>query len=53
MKELDSILNQFQNESLLVEDLKLNYMKAKLYLQHCENLLNQTEQEVIQINTSK
>ncbi len=50
LKELDLILNQLQNETLLVDELKLSYMKAQLYLEHCEKLLNKIEQEVIQID---
>ncbi len=52
IKELDSILSQLQNETLLVEELKLNYLKAKLYLEHSESLLIQTEQDVIHINST-
>ena len=51
LKELDLILGELQNESILVEELKFNYVKAKLYLQHCETLLERTEQEVIKIDT--
>ena len=50
IKELDSILNKLQAESLLVEELQLNYLKANLYLEHCEKLLENTKQEIIEIN---
>ncbi len=50
LKELDLILNQLQDETLLVEELQISYLKASLYLQHCELLLERIEQEVIQID---
>ena len=50
LKELDFILNELQNETLQVDQLKYSYLKAKLYLQHCEKLLDSTEQELIQID---
>ena len=50
LRELDMILNNMQNESLLVEDLQLSYMKAKIYLKHCQELLDTLEQEVIKFN---
>ena len=38
LEQLDFILSKLQNETLLVEDLQLNYLKAKLYLDHCVSL---------------
>ena len=51
LQELDHILSMLQNEKLLVEELKLNYLKAILYLEHCEKILGTIEQEVIEIET--
>ncbi|AAP99158.1 MULTISPECIES: exodeoxyribonuclease VII small subunit [Prochlorococcus] len=53
LKQLDDILNKLQNESLLVEDLQENYLKAKLYLKHCEQLLDKVEQEIHEIIPSE
>ena len=50
MKELDIILNHIQSESLPVQELKRSYEKANLYIQHCENLLNTLEQEIIELD---
>ena len=51
IQELDYILNQLQNESLLVEELQTNFLKANLYLEHCEKLLDNLEQEIIEFNS--
>ena len=53
LEELDVIIKNLQDESILVEELQRNYLKATLYIEHCENLLNNIEQEVIEINTNK
>ena len=50
LDKLDLLLDEIKNESLLVEDLKTSFLKASLYLHHCENLLKKLEQEVIEIN---
>ena len=50
LNKLDFLLDELKNESLLVEDLKRSFLKASLYLEHCENLLTKIEQEVIEIN---
>ena len=48
LKELDLILSDLQNETLLVEELQFTYLKAKLYLKHCQELLDTIEQKVVQ-----
>ena len=49
LEKLNTLLSKLQNESLHVDDLKISYLKATLYLEHCENLLNTIEQEVVEI----
>ncbi len=49
LEKLNTLLSKLQNESLHVDDLKISYLKATLYLEHCENLLNKIEEEVLQI----
>ena len=49
LEKLSLLLSKLQNESLHVDDLKISYLQANLYLDHCENLLNTIEQEVIEI----
>ena len=49
LEKLNTLLSKLQNESLHVDDLKISYLQATLYLEHCENLLNTIEQEVVEI----
>ena len=49
LEKLNTLLSKLQNESLNVDDLKISYLQATLYLEHCENLLNTIEQEVVEI----
>ena len=51
IKGLDEILNKLKSENLLVEELQINHLKANLYIEHCESLLDHIEQEIIEINT--
>ena len=53
LEKLNTLLSKLQNESLHVDDLKISYLKATLYLEHCENLLNTIEQEVVEIEIDK
>ena len=50
LKKLDEILASLQNESVLIDDIQINYLKANILLERCENLLKQVEQEVIEID---
>ena len=50
LEKLNILLSKLQNESLHVDDLKISYLQATLYLEHCENLLNTIEQEVVEID---
>ena len=47
---LDLLLENLQNDNVPVEDLQENYLRGKLYLEHCESLLRVVEQEVIELN---
>ena len=53
LEELDRIMLNFQTENIQVEDLQNYYLKAKIYLAHCLELLDQVEQEVIELDTDK
>ncbi|KGG16845.1 MULTISPECIES: exodeoxyribonuclease VII small subunit [unclassified Prochlorococcus] len=53
LKELDLIISKLHNQSLLVEELEENYLLATLYLEHCELLLDNVEQKVIEFDSSK
>ncbi|WP_320666579.1 exodeoxyribonuclease VII small subunit [Prochlorococcus sp. MIT 1307] len=47
--ELDRLLECLQDDRVPVEDLQKFYLKGKMYLEHCENLLKDVEQEVVEL----
>ena len=49
--QLDNILNQLQNESVPIDELKTFYIKGNILVEHCQNLLNNLEQEVLEIDS--
>jgi len=53
LKALDELLELLQNDTLPVEDLQRSYLLGSLYLDHCEKLLNNTEQEIIELNKDR
>ena len=53
LKQLDIILAKLERDDICVGDLQKSCYKAKLYLEHCDRLLDRVEQEVIQIDISK
>ncbi|HGY5545949.1 MAG TPA: exodeoxyribonuclease VII small subunit, partial [Prochlorococcus sp.] len=44
------LLVQLQNENVPVEELQGSYLHGKIYLEHCEALLNSVEQNVLQLD---
>ena len=50
LKELELLLQELQNDTVPVEDLQRHYLRGNIYLNHCESLLQNIEQEVIQLN---
>ncbi|KZR67886.1 Exodeoxyribonuclease 7 small subunit [Prochlorococcus sp. MIT 1303] len=52
LQALDLLLTQLQNDSVPVEDLQRHYLQGKVYLEHCESLLNTVEQSVLQLDAS-
>tara|TARA_B100000029_G_scaffold510400_1_gene601776 strand:+ start:1514 stop:1822 length:309 start_codon:yes stop_codon:yes gene_type:complete len=50
IKALDNILENLQNDSVPVEELHQNYLLGSIHLQHCENLLKNVEEEVVELN---
>ena len=53
LEELDLLLKRLQEETILLEELQQSYLKANLYLKHCQQLLSKIEQEVIQISADE
>ncbi len=50
LKALDDLLDLLQNDTVPVEDLQRSYLLGNLYLDHCEEILNNTEQEIVELN---
>ena len=50
LNQLDALLVDLQNDKVKVEELQMHYLQAKVYLEHCEELLKSVEQEVLQID---
>ena len=50
LQALDLLLTQLQNDSVPVEELQRHYLHGKVYLEHCEALLNTVEQSVLQLD---
>ena len=49
ISELESILNNIQDENISLDKIQINYIKGHLLLQHCEELLQFVEQEINEI----
>jgi len=52
IEALDLLLAQLQSENIPVEDLQKHCLKGNLYLKHCEELLDNIEQQVVNINSA-
>tara|TARA_Y100001968_G_scaffold190946_1_gene174952 strand:+ start:410 stop:700 length:291 start_codon:yes stop_codon:yes gene_type:complete len=46
MSELETILNNVQDENISLDKIQINYIKGHLLLKHCEELLQFCEQEI-------
>ena len=53
LKELDILLNQLQESNLAVEDLQKSYIQGNLLLDHCEKLLANIEQDILEVTEDK
>ena len=51
ISELETILNNVQDENISLDKIQKNYIKGHLLLKHCEELLQFVEQEINEINT--
>mgnify|MGYP001416014214 CR=1 FL=1 len=52
ISELEIILTNVQDENISLDQIKINYIKGHLLLNHCEELLQFVEQEINEINPS-
>ncbi len=50
LKALDALILELRNEEIPLEKLEESYLKGKLYLSHCEDLLSKVEQRVMQLD---
>ena len=48
--ELETILNNVQDENISLDKIQKNYIKGHLLLKHCEELLQFVEQEINEIH---
>ena len=50
ISQLESILNNVQDENISLDKIQINYIKGHLLLKHCEELLQFCEQEINEIS---
>ena len=50
ISQLETILNNVQDENISLDKIQNNYIKGHLLLKHCEELLLFVEQEINEIN---
>ena len=50
ISELETILNNVQDENISLDNIQNNYIQGHLLLKHCEELLQNVEQEINEIN---
>ena len=50
ISELEIILKNVQDENISLDKIQINYIKGRLLLKHCEELLQFVEQEIKEIN---
>ena len=47
---LESILINMQDDNISLDNIQSNYVKGKILLKHCQNLLETVEQEIHEIS---
>jgi len=50
ISQLETILNNVQDENISLDQIQNNYIKGHLLLKHCEELLQFVEQEINEID---
>ena len=53
LSELELILGELQNDQVSLNEIKESYLKGNIYLKHCEELLNEFEQEVVELKVDE
>ena len=52
IKRIDVLLHEMQNEEVALEELYDHYLKGKVYLEHCEELLKTVENSLVELDPS-
>ena len=50
IQSLDLLIEKLKNDDFPIEELEDNYLKGKFYLEHCEELLTNIEQKIIELD---
>lgn len=50
LQALDMILNELQDETVALDDLQKQYLHSKVYLEHCEQLLDKAQQSILELD---
>ena len=50
LQSLDLLLGEIQSESIPIADLQKRILEGKVYLKHCEKLLNNFEQSIVELD---
>ena len=50
LRKLDELLEELQKDQMKVEELQEYYLRGNLYLNHCEKLLNDIQQDVVNLD---
>ena len=53
LKKLDLVLHELENDETSLEEIQSLYLKGKIYLDYCDNLLNSAEQDVKELSINK
>ncbi len=51
--ELEKLISDLQNDQISIEEIQSSYLRAKIYFDRCESLLNNIEQEVVDLDLEK
>ena len=50
LQALDLLLTELQSDAVPMRDLQRHYLRGQIYLEHCQSLLDEAEQTVIQLD---
>ena len=50
LNQLEVLMSELQSDDIALDDIQKYYIKANLFLAHCEKLLKGAAQEIIELN---